>query len=164
MKLYYEKYVIGDKELTIYGDDQGVSFIGTPQNSLAEIDDYLKEVTLISSQKRYTAVASYLEAYFNGQQPNRDFNLSLKGGTDLQRAVWQNLLRLPYGERLSYKALAEMVEKPLAIRAVATAVAKNPLLFVIPCHRIIRSDQSIGQYRGGTTLKTELLRMEQENA
>lgn len=83
-------------------------------------------------------------------------------GTELQKLVWQALLKIPKGKTITYKDLAKNIGKPLAIRAVANAVGANPLTIVIPCHRVLRSDGSLGGYsgKGGVKAKRMLLAKE----
>lgn len=81
-------------------------------------------------------------------------------GTAFQRRVWENLLKIPYGDTWSYKQLAEAVGKPKACRAVGGANGKNPIMIVIPCHRVIAADGSIGGYSGGLSVKSLLLALE----
>jgi methylated-DNA-[protein]-cysteine S-methyltransferase len=76
-------------------------------------------------------------------------------GTPFQKKVWQALLVIPKGKTMSYKELAEKIGKPKAIRAVANAVGANPLPVGIPCHRVIRSDGSLGGYSGKGGMKTK---------
>ena len=84
------------------------------------------------------------------------FNLR---GTNFQKKVWKELLKIPAGETRSYKEIAAAIGKPKAIRAVANACGKNPYPVKIPCHRVIRSDGKIGGYsaRGGKATKRNLL-------
>ena len=85
-------------------------------------------------------------------------------GTNFQKKVWQELLKIPKGQTKSYKELAIAIGNPKAARAVANACGKNPHPIKIPCHRAIRSDGSIGGYYGaGSTTKLELLIEEQKN-
>lgn len=78
-------------------------------------------------------------------------------GTAFQQRVWQALMKIPAGETLSYAQLAEKLRMPKAARAVASACAKNKLAVVVPCHRIIRGDGSLGGYRWGLPLKEKIL-------
>ncbi len=85
----------------------------------------------------------------------------LVGGTPLQRMVWLALTRIPYGETISYTALAQRIGFPTAVRAVASACGANPLPLVIPCHRIISKDGTLGGFSmGGIEIKEKLLAME----
>tara|TARA_B100000700_G_scaffold184751_1_gene203679 strand:- start:341 stop:676 length:336 start_codon:yes stop_codon:yes gene_type:complete len=83
-------------------------------------------------------------------------------GTKFQVKVWKYLRKIPYGEVKTYYQVAKGIGKPLAVRAVANAIAKNPYPLKIPCHRVIKSDGSIGGYsgKGGVKTKTFLLKKE----
>ncbi len=78
-------------------------------------------------------------------------------GTAFQRAVWVELLKVQSGQTISYGQLARQLDKPLAARAVGTAVGANRLGFVVPCHRVVRQDGVMGQFRWGPALKAKLL-------
>jgi AraC family transcriptional regulator of adaptative response/methylated-DNA-[protein]-cysteine methyltransferase len=82
-------------------------------------------------------------------------------GTPFQITVWKKLLQIPAGETQTYQSLAKAIGKPTAIRAVATACAANRIAFLIPCHRVIRSDGTLGGYRWGIRRKRWLLDLEQ---
>jgi len=81
-------------------------------------------------------------------------------GTTFQTQVWQTLLQLQPGELISYQQLAERTGHPAAVRAVGTAVGKNPIAWLIPCHRVIRKNGDIGQYHWGTTSKKQMIQTE----
>ena len=81
-------------------------------------------------------------------------------GTAFQRRVWQALGRIPPGQTLSYRELAEAINQPGAARAVAGACAANPLAVAVPCHRVVRRDGGLSGYRWGVERKRELLRRE----
>jgi len=91
----------------------------------------------------------------------RVFDLPLApAGTPFQRAVWDQLLRIPYGETISYATLAERVGQPGASRAVGQANGANPIALIIPCHRVIGADGTLTGYGGGLPLKQALLDFE----
>ena len=83
-------------------------------------------------------------------------------GTDFQKMVWTELKKIPFGETRTYKEIAVAIGKPKAARAVANACGKNPYPIIIPCHRVVRSDGSIGGFTGdgGIEKKRQLLRQE----
>jgi AraC family transcriptional regulator of adaptative response/methylated-DNA-[protein]-cysteine methyltransferase len=83
-------------------------------------------------------------------------------GTAFQQRVWQALMKIPRGQTLSYSELAQALGQPRAARAVARACAQNRLAVLVPCHRIIRGDGSLGGYRWGLPAKDELLRCERD--
>jgi methylated-DNA-[protein]-cysteine S-methyltransferase len=100
-----------------------------------------------------------LGEYFAGTR--RAFNLPLDfTGTDFQKAVWQALLTIPFGETRSYAQIARQIGKPRAVRAVGAANGKNPLSIVAPCHRVIGSNDKLTGFAGGLDAKAHLLGLE----
>lgn len=81
-------------------------------------------------------------------------------GTDFQKSVWLVLSKIPYGKTSSYKDIAKFIGNPKAVRAVGTAVGKNPFLIIIPCHRVIKKDGSLGGFAYGKKIKKKLLNIE----
>lgn len=100
-----------------------------------------------------------LEEYFAGYRQNFDLPLD-PGGTDFQRRVWRTLLDIPCGKAISYKELAQRVDRPKGFQAVGQANGKNPLPILIPCHRVIAADGSLGGYSAGLDRKGFLLDLE----
>ena len=82
-------------------------------------------------------------------------------GTPFQQKVWSYLQTIPCGKTMSYAQVAKGIQKPRAVRAVANAVASNHVALLIPCHRVIRSDNTIGGYRWGKKIKSKLLEIEE---
>ena len=102
-----------------------------------------------------------LKAYFRGEL--QDFQVPLDyhdQGTPFQREVWDSLRTIPYGETRSYVELARSIHRPTAARAIGQANGKNPLPVVIPCHRVIAADGSLGGFTGGISIKKVLLGIE----
>ena len=103
--------------------------------------------------------ARQLEEYFCGQR--REFNLPFAlEGTDFQRAAWQVLRQIPFGETIDYAEEARRMGKPGAQRAAGGANRKNPLPIFIPCHRVIRADGTLGGFASGDAWKRKLLELE----
>lgn len=104
--------------------------------------------------------------YFNGSP--REFNQKIvfSQGTDFEKKVWLCLREIPYGETRTYKWLAERIGRPKAVRAVGQALSRNPIPIVLPCHRVIMSDGSLGGYSlgagysSGVDIKRRLLELE----
>jgi methylated-DNA-[protein]-cysteine S-methyltransferase len=103
--------------------------------------------------------AEQIQEYLSGERKVFDLTLAM-GGTPFQREVWNELLRIPYGQTISYSELANRVKRPKACRAVGSANGKNPLCLIVPCHRVIASNASLGGYSGGLERKRWLLRLE----
>ncbi len=100
---------------------------------------------------------SRLDAYFAGQWNAFDGLELCTDGTDFQRKVWRHLRKIPPGKAISYQQLASSIRKPSAIRAAGGANARNPIAIVIPCHRVIAANGSLGGYAGGVERKSWLL-------
>ncbi|MEX6726018.1 methylated-DNA--[protein]-cysteine S-methyltransferase [Parapedomonas caeni] len=107
----------------------------------------------------FRPVVEQLRAYLAGEIER--FQLPLDpAGTPFQRQVWQRLATIPYGDTLSYGALAASLDMPAAARAVAGANARNPLSIIVPCHRVVARDGRLSGYAGGVERKQWLLDLE----
>ena len=117
----------------------------------------------VESARPFKDVVRQLHAYFTGRL--RRFDLSLAPvGTVFQQRVWGALCDIPYGETVSYGALARRIERPAAVRAVGAANGQNPIAIVIPCHRVIGSNGRLVGYGGGLPAKSALLELERRVA
>ena len=107
------------------------------------------------------ALEQYLAGYQKGQAKAAiSFQLAPEG-TTFEKAVWRALLKVPYGSRISYAQLAKTIGRPSSHRAVGNAVGKNPFPIVVPCHRVVRSDGTLGGYSGPAGMKRRLLALEE---
>lgn len=100
-----------------------------------------------------------LEAYFAKQRRTFDLPLDLRG-TPFQRAVWEALLRIPFGESRTYGGIAQELGRPRSARAVGQAVGANPVSVIVPCHRVLGQNGSLTGYGGGLERKVALLWLE----
>jgi methylated-DNA-[protein]-cysteine S-methyltransferase len=112
------------------------------------------------TQAPFADVKRQLDEYFAGKRLVFRLPLDLDQGTAFQRRVWQALLQIPYGRTLSYKEVAHAIGQPSAVRAVGSANGSNPLPIVVPCHRVVASDGTMGGYGGGLEVKQHLLKLE----
>lgn len=110
----------------------------------------------------FDEVVAQLDAYFAGELTVFDVPLRLQG-TDFQRRVWHGLTEIPYGETSSYLDLARAIGNPGAVRAVGQANGRNPVAIIVPCHRVIAADGTIGGYGGGLERKRWLLDLERKH-
>ncbi len=101
-----------------------------------------------------------LEAYFRGTDRTLDLPLDLAVGTPFERKVWEAARKIPYGASFSYEEVARMAGHPRASRAAGNALGANPVPIVVPCHRVIHADRSIGGFSSGLTWKRFLLELE----
>ena len=98
-----------------------------------------------------------LTAYFEDGLTHFKLAMDLRGGTDFERSVWQETACIPFGAVLTYGEVAERIGNPLAFRAVGGALGRNPLLIVVPCHRVVAQGRSLGGFSSGLPLKRRLL-------
>jgi methylated-DNA-[protein]-cysteine S-methyltransferase len=102
------------------------------------------------------AAREQLDAYFDTRLTRFDLPLEARG-TEFQRRVWESLRVIPFGETISYAELARRIESPKAVRAVGAANGRNPLMIIVPCHRVIGADGSLTGFGGGIERKRWLL-------
>lgn len=115
---------------------------------------------VLRAPARLEGAAKELEEYFAGRRSLFDLPLDLRLSHGFRRTVLSHLSEIGYGRTASYAAVAAAVGNPKAVRAVASACSTNPLPVVVPCHRVVRSDGTIGRYVGGTDAKKTLLTLE----
>jgi methylated-DNA-[protein]-cysteine S-methyltransferase len=108
-------------------------------------------------------VCRELDEYFAGERKEFTFPIQTEG-SQFYQSVWHELVRIPYGETITYGELARVVGKPGAARAVGAANGRNPIPIVIPCHRVVAAGGKLGGYGGGLTLKRRLLDLEAANS
>jgi methylated-DNA-[protein]-cysteine S-methyltransferase len=104
-----------------------------------------------------------LREYFNGERNSFDIALDLEG-SPFQLLVWRALLRIPYAKTSSYRDVAIEVNRPKGFQAIGQANTRNPIPIIVPCHRVINADGSLGGYGGGTDRKRRLLQLEAQHA
>jgi len=123
--------------------------------------------TIYHSPKKQRCQLSEIEKefhlYFSGKLKKFTFKVDLRQGTSFQQRVWKKLKAIPFGETRSYQWLATEIYQPKACRAVGNANGKNPTPIIIPCHRVIQKNGSLGGFTGGTHLKKYLLQLEKKS-
>ena len=141
---------IGDLSLAV--DDTGLCRV-----SFGVVDDIepatVPDPLLVETQEQ-------VKAYFAGDRTDFDLPLSVRGGSAFERAVWQQLLRIPYGEMQTYGDVAKAVGDAGAARAVGVACNRNPLPLVVPCHRVVGAGGKMVGFGGGIPRKRHLLELE----
>jgi methylated-DNA-[protein]-cysteine S-methyltransferase len=131
----------------------------TDQRHLPDVSSWQRHND-VEQHRILTATHKQLQAYFEGQLQQFDLPLDLSAGTAFQQTVWQALLKIPFGQTTSYGALSSSIGKPLAVRAVGTAIGRNPIGIIVPCHRVLGADGSLTGYAGGLHRKEAFLRLE----
>jgi len=115
---------------------------------------------ILNAPGRLDGTARQLDEYFAGRRTAFDVPLDLRLATDFRRSVLTHLRDIGYGRTESYAQVAEAVGNPRAVRAVGSACATNPVPVVVPCHRVIKSDGTLGRYTGSAHAKETLLSLE----
>lgn len=138
-------------ELYIFEEDNKIVQISTSYTPAKECKEEMSE--LLSN------TVGQLNEYFAGTRKKFSIPLDMRG-TEFQKRVWNALLEIPYGETWSYKQLAEFINNPKAVRAVGGANHNNPIMIIVPCHRVIGSNGSLTGYAGGLDMKEHLLNLE----
>ncbi|PZF80856.1 methylated-DNA--[protein]-cysteine S-methyltransferase [Jiangella anatolica] len=115
---------------------------------------------ILRSPRRLERAARELDEYFAGRRRTFDLDLDLSLSHGFRQLVQRHLPEIGYGQTRSYREVAELVGNAKAVRAVGTACATNPLPVVVPCHRVLRADGTVGGYIGGAEAKATLLELE----
>lgn len=150
-------------ELLLAATDRGLVRVAYPaQGHDAVLSTLADQVSprMLHAPARLDAAARELDEYFARARRSFGLSLDLRLAHGFRRTVLEHLTEIGYGATASYGAVALASGSPAAVRAVGTACARNPLPVVIPCHRVVRGDGSIGQYVGGTEAKRALLDLE----
>jgi AraC family transcriptional regulator of adaptative response/methylated-DNA-[protein]-cysteine methyltransferase len=127
---------------------------------LKELNQRFPQGDFRQDQERLKPQVKALVAYLEGLPSSLDFPLD-ETGTAFQLRVWQELRCIPKGGQISYSELADRIGRPRAVRAVASACARNPVAIITPCHRVVRLNGDLGGYRWGLERKRRLLEAEQ---
>jgi methylated-DNA-[protein]-cysteine S-methyltransferase len=154
--LYFASSKISGIQLKIFASHKGIVKIFLNKSDSIESSN---QTNLRPDDPFLFNVFQQLDEYFCNKR--KTFNVPLDiHGTEFQKKVWNELSKIPYGKTVSYKTIAERVGDLKSIRSVGKANGANPIPIIIPCHRVINSDGSIGGYSGGIKIKEKLLELE----
>lgn len=162
-KVYYTSFVSKIGTIYVASTERGVCKITIPGQTKKEFMNWLEEHTngseLIESTAKNKQIIDELNRYFERRLVKFRSRVDAQG-TEFQQRVWHELKKIRYGTTITYKELAKRVGNPDAYRAVGHANGVNPLPILIPCHRVVRSNEVIGGYAAGVKTKEFLLRLE----
>lgn len=130
-----------------------LTFHENRENALTDMENRFPDVDFVRDDDR----AALLVTQIFENKSNMKINPI---GTDFQRSIWNALLAIPKGQTTTYADIAQIIGRPKAVRAVGTAIGANPIAFLIPCHRVIRTDGSLGGFRWGLECKIKMLEWE----
>ncbi|WP_397540157.1 methylated-DNA--[protein]-cysteine S-methyltransferase [Rummeliibacillus pycnus] len=158
--IYWTSFNEKEWAIIIAASDEGLSYVGTSMNELESwYQKHYKDALLVENHLKMVEYKKQFQEYFAGERSTFDVPLDLQG-TAFQQQVWQALLQIPYGVTTSYSEIANMIHNPKAVRAVGGAIGANPILIVVPCHRIIGKNGKLTGFRSGIPLKKVLLGLE----
>lgn len=147
----------------IAATDKGLCFVGSQNESIDELKVWFEKnrpkAELAEDSARMAAYADQLVEYLIGERKSFDLPVDIIG-TEFQNAVWTELKNIPFGEKKTYTDIAEKIGKPKSVRAVGSAIGKNPVMIVVPCHRVIAKSGKLAGFRGGIPMKERLLELE----
>ncbi len=129
------------------------------QKQIEKIQTFFDTQALPTENIYFEQLQKEMDEYFEGKRVDFEVPLQLVG-TPFQQSVWKILMKIPYGETISYKQEAQLLKHEKAVRAVANANGQNMISILIPCHRVIQSNGSLGGYGGGLDKKRSLLTLE----
>lgn len=161
--IYWTTFHHENWQLYLAATDEGLCYVGTPNAPFEKLAAWVNKrfpgLPLEENDELTAVYREKLSQYLNGEL--RQFALPLHLiGTPFQMSVWQALQQIPHGRTCSYSDVAAQLGKEKAVRAVGTAIGANPVLFVVPCHRVVGKDGSLTGYRGGMDVKEVLLKLE----
>ncbi|MFC6323288.1 methylated-DNA--[protein]-cysteine S-methyltransferase [Companilactobacillus baiquanensis] len=160
-EVFYSKIKIHNREYLIASTNKGLAFVGCQNGNMDELRFFFKKDNLVYDDKINQPYVKELEEYLDGSRTRFDLTLDVSG-TQFQKQVWNQLKEIPYGQVSNYSAIAEKIGRPKSVRAVGTAIGKNPVSIIVPCHRVLSKNGGLGGYRGGLPMKRELLNLEKE--
>jgi len=156
------------KEITflLAATDQGLSYVSSPNAHFNELEQWVQKKVpnpiLLNTPEKLFKASNQIRAYLDEKQT--DFSLPLDIiGTPFQKKVWQAMCKIPYGEKATYGEIANDIGNKKAVRAVGTAIGANPLMIILPCHRVVAKTGALTGFRGGIEMKEMLLRLEEEH-
>jgi methylated-DNA-[protein]-cysteine S-methyltransferase len=163
MKIYYGQYEFPIGKIFISATDAGLFNLALGQHDLALNFANLSlktEFTFIEDPDRFEDLLVDLAGYFAGLPTDFNYPLDLRGASPFERSIWEKARQIPYGQVRSYKWMAAQIHNPNASKAVGRALGMNPLPIIIPCHRVIMHDMSLGGFSAGAGWKEKLLMQE----
>lgn len=154
----------GDWALPVAATNKGLCYVGGNGESIVNVQKRFaarfSQTEWIYSSDKLSPYCIELADYLDGKRIS--FTIPCDAvGTPFQQMVWNALLDIPYGTTVTYASIATTIGMPSAVRAVGAAIGANPILITVPCHRVVAKTGALTGYRGGLTMKSKLLELEQ---
>ncbi|OZB99168.1 cysteine methyltransferase [Paenibacillus sp. XY044] len=161
--LYWDRLDGDGWSLYAAATSQGLAYVGSHDGSFDELEAWAAQRypnhEWVHDDKTMRPYMNEISEYLQGRR--EEFTIPLdERGTPFQREVWQALCSIPYGQTTTYSEIANQIGRPAAVRAVGAAIGANPVLIMVPCHRVIGKNGALTGYRGGLDMKDRLLALE----
>jgi O-6-methylguanine DNA methyltransferase len=164
-EVYYSQLVHNGWKLYLAATKNGLCFVGSFDEDFEEMESWFikqrPEAQLIKDEGQLIEYIVQMKEYIDGNRKVFDLPIDTKG-TFFQEEVWHELQNIPFGEIRSYSDIAERIGRPKAVRAVGAAIGANPVMIVIPCHRVLSKSGKLTGFRGGLPMKEKLLHLERQ--
>jgi methylated-DNA-[protein]-cysteine S-methyltransferase len=162
--LTYTVFQTNQGWMGLLASQTGIVAVTLPQTTRRQALDLLGEQAKQAdfSPDKLNSLTQRFQDYYSGKKISFPDALDFSGATGFQKQVWQAAQLIPHGETRSYGWIAKQIGKPKAARAVGQALGKNPFLIVVPCHRVIAGDGTLGGFGCGLPAKQKLLKLERE--
>lgn len=162
--LYWTRFIFGSWDLSIASTQKGLCYVGVPDSgestdALSAWGEKHRFERIVRDDVKLRPYVEALVEYLRGKRRIFDGPIDLHG-TTFQRSVWDALREIPFGTTQSYSDIAHRIQNPKAVRAVGGAIGANPLLIVVPCHRVIGKNGDLTGFREGLSMKVRLLQLE----
>lgn len=162
-KIYWTTFQHGETDFIVGATEEGLCYTGGLHKDVTELAKWaqkrFKKIDLVEDAEKLTPYIQQFHEYFEGTRSHFDLPFFYQG-TPFQESIWQALQNIPYGETCSYSDIAQRINNPKAVRAVGGAIGSNPIMIVVPCHRVLGKDGSLTGFSGGLELKKLLLKIE----
>lgn len=161
--IYWTSIEVNEWKITLAATETGLSYVGIAEDSVLHMKEWIGKhyaEELVEDATELTLYIEEIEQYLLRRKNGlSSLPLDLQG-TPFQLQVWRVLQQIPYNETKTYSEIAEQLGRPTAVRAVASAIGRNPVLIAVPCHRVIAKDGNLSGYRDGVERKRKLLQIE----
>ena len=164
-KIYWSLFIYGPWKMYLAATVDGLCYVGSNHKGFEELVTWVQKKLphhlLERDDRKLQPFVDEFTEYFQEKLTSFTFPIDFHG-TPFQQSVWNVLNEIPYGCTHTYSEIAELLQKPKSVRAVAAAIGANPILITVPCHRVVGKNGKLTGFRGGLDMKEKLLDLEKE--
>lgn len=162
-KIYWTTFQHGEIDFIVGATEDGLCYTGGLHKDVTELTKWVQKrfekCEIVENAKKLEPYIQQFHEYFDGTRTHFDLPFFYRG-TSFQESIWRALQNIPYVETCSYSDIAQRINNPKAVRAVGGAIGANPILIIVPCHRVLGKDGSLTGFSAGIELKKVLLEVE----